>query len=160
MATAPLRECVTVLDRRLEAQAEELHAGVDALRSGIEALGRAQAEALTQWERRLARVEAGRAVSDGTPSASPPPVKGAAPQVIGRRPAVEHPWGYHPKLVTRAPEPGEELVYDEATPVPYAWGDADRRHAVWKRKEALKELEAARKRALKWRILTPGLWWN
>ena len=208
-ATAQLRERVTVLDRRLEAQAEELHAGVDKLRAGVEALGRAQAEALAQWERRLARVEASRTGGDGTARASPPPVKGAAPQVIGQRPAVERPWRYYPELVTRVPEPGEELVYGEATPVivrwraalaalrdstrqldrfdaeervleleiillgehgltlppvTYAWDDADRRHAVWKRKDALKALQTARDRALKLRrvrrVLTLGLWWN
>ena len=208
-ATAQLRERGAVLERRLEAQAEELHADVDSLRSGVEALGRAQAEALAQWERRLARIEADRTAGDGTPSASPPPVKGAAPQVIGRRPAAKRPWRYHPELVTRAPEPDEELVYDKATPVivrwraavaalrdstrqldrfdaeqrvleleiiiigehgltlppaTYGWDEADRRHAVWKRKEALKELEATRKRALKVRrvrrVLTLGLWWK
>ena len=208
-ATAQLRERVAVLERRLEAQAEELHAGVDSLRSGVEALGRAQAEALAQWERRLARVEADRTAGDGTPSASPSPVKGAAPQIIGRAPAAERPWRYHPELVTRAPEPDEELVYGEATPVivrwraavaalrdstrrfdrfdaeqrvleleiviigeygltlppvTYGWDEADRKHAVWKRKEALKALEAARKRAQRRRrvrrVLTLGLWWN
>ena len=208
-ATAQLRERVAVLERRLEGQAEELHAGVDSLRSGVEALGRAQAEALAQWERRLERVEAGRAGGNGTPPASPPPVQGAAPEVIGRRPAAERPWRYHPELVTRAPEPDEDLVYGEATPVivrwraavvalrdstrrfdrfdaerrvleleiviigeygltlppvSYGWDGAERRHAVWKRKEALKALEAARKRALKLRrvrrVLTLGLWWN
>ena len=49
-------------------------------------------------------------------------------------------------------------------PVTYGWDDADRKHAVWKRKEALKALQAARDRALKLRrvrrILTRGLWWN
>ena len=49
-------------------------------------------------------------------------------------------------------------------PATYGWDEADRRHAVWRRKEALKALEAARKRALKLRrvrrILTLGLWWN
>ena len=105
----------------MEAQAKELHAGVDGLRSGVEAVGRTQAEALAQWERRLERVEAGRAAGDGTPASSPPPVTGAAPQVIGQRPATERPWRYHPELVTRAPEPDEELVYGEATPVIVRW---------------------------------------
>ena len=119
---------------------------------------------------------------------------------------MERPWRYHPELVTRVPEPGEELVYGEATlvivrwraamaslrdgtrkldrfdaeleleivifgehglslpPVTYAWDDADRRHAVWKRKEALKALQAARDRTLKLHrvrgVLTFGLWWN
>ena len=208
-ASAQLRERVAVLERRLEAQAEELRAGVDSLRAGVEALDRAQAEALAQWERRLARVEANRTAGGGTPPASPSPAQGAAPQVVGRRPAAERPWRYHPELVTRAPEPDEEFVYGEATPVivrwraaqvalrdstrtfdrfdaeqrvleleiviigehgltlppvTYGWDAADRKHEVWKRKEALKALQAARERALKrrrWRrILTLGLWWN
>ena len=62
-----------MLERRLEAQAQELRAGVDRLRTAVEALSHAQAEALAQWERRLARVEAGRAAGGGTSSASPPP---------------------------------------------------------------------------------------
>ena len=208
-ATAQLRERVAVLERRLEEQAKQLRAGVDKLHTGVEALGRAQAEALAQWERRLARVEASRAAGGGTPLSPSPPVQGAAPQVIGRRPAVQRPWRYHPELVTRVPEPDEELVYGEATPViirwraavaalrdatrrlerfdaeqrvleleiiiigehgltlppvTYGWDAADRKHEVWKRKEALKALQAARERALKLgrvrRILTLGLWWN
>lgn len=49
-------------------------------------------------------------------------------------------------------------------PVTYGWDDDDRRLAVWKRKQALRALEAARNRALKLRgvrrVLTLGLWWN
>ena len=49
-------------------------------------------------------------------------------------------------------------------PVVHSWDDADRRHAVWKRKESLKALQAARNRVLKLRrvrrVLTLGLWWN
>lgn len=32
-------------------------------------------------------------------------------------------------------------------PVTYGWDDADRKHEVWKRKEALKALQAAHERA-------------
>ncbi len=84
-----------------------------------------------------ARVEELAGELRATRSAPPPPVKGerttvAAPSV--EEPARGRPWRPYPQLITPEPEPGEELVYDDATPTIVAW------------RETRAELRAARHR--------------
>ena len=62
-----------------------------------------------------------------TRSAPPPPIRGerttvAAPSV--EELATGRPWRPYPQLITPEPEPGEELVYGEATPTIVAWRQA------------------------------------
>ena len=71
-----------------------------------------------------ARVEALADELRATRAAPPPPVRGerttvATPSV--EEPATGRPWRPYPQLITPAREPGEELVYGEATPAIVAW---------------------------------------
>ncbi len=71
-----------------------------------------------------ARVEELAGELRATRAAPPPPVRDerttvAAPSV--EEPAAGRPWRPYPQLITPEPEPGEELVYGEATPTIVAW---------------------------------------
>ena len=121
------RAHLDTLEERVEALAGALSAGLDAVRSEVEAVAGVQAEALGQWQRRLAEVEARGAGRDGTQATVPPAVKGAPQPVIGK-PAVSKPWRPYPQLVTLEPEAGEELIYGAATPLIVEWRQASVEH--------------------------------
>ena len=101
-----------------------------ALRDGLAKVGNEntalrgeQAEAWDQVERRLAALEA---AGNGTAGAKPDAASGTpAGGAAKTKPVTRRPYRDYPELVTRDPEPGEELVYGEAaTAVIVRWREA------------------------------------
>ena len=126
----------------LEAEVARLRTRVDTVQAVVGALQEDQARTLRQWERRLARVEARRAPANGSGGASKPSVKGTPEQVPERR-QVKPPRRPYPRLVTIAPEEGEELIYGEAMPAVVEWREA--RKMLDKAKRRLDRLDARRR---------------
>ncbi len=81
-----------------------------------------------------------------TRSAPPPPVIGERTTVVTssvEEPATGRPWRPYPQLITPEPEPGEELVYGEATPTIVAWRRARKEYREATRR--LDRLDAERR---------------
>lgn len=205
----------TALERRLlaDAQAELIGRGerLDTLEQRVGALEKALGTGLEGVRREVAVLREAQAPA--------PPRDERTPRERRPRPArvrlpepeapARPPWRPYPQLVTSEPEPGEELVYGEATgkvaawrearrqsragrrrlerldaelrmrelelvligeheltlpPAVYPWDRADRRSELWRRRQALGDVRAERRRAvmLRWlrRALTLGLWWK
>lgn len=186
-------ERIDALEQRVGALEHALGTGFEAVRREVAVLREAPARTTPQTEQRT--------TAQGRPAApahEPPPGPGAP---------ARPPWRPYPQLVTPEPEPGEELVYGEATahvaawrearrqsregrrglerldaelrmrelelvligdheltlpPAVYPWDRADRRSELWRRRQALADARAERKRALirRWarRLLTLGIW--
>ena len=113
-AAAQQRKSIKALEKRMGELEEGLGSGLEDLRgvidSGIAGLREERAEAVVRLERRLERVEAEHGV-DGVEEANPSDVE---------KPA----WRPYRDLVTPEPEPGEEQVYGDATPLIVEWRKA------------------------------------
>ena len=204
----------TALERRLLADARAELAGraerIDALEQRVGALEHALGTGFEAVRREVAVLRvapAPEARPSGERAAQGPPAAPAHEQPSGSGAPARPPWRPYPQLVTAEPEPGEELVYGEATahvaawrearrqsregrrrlerldaelrmrelelvligdheltlpPAVYPWDRADRRSELWRRRQALADARAERKRALirRWarRLLTLGIW--
>ena len=185
--------------QRLDALERRVGALEEALSTGLGAIHREVAEL------REAQAPAARPRDERTPPGRPAGT--AREQRPGTGAVARPPWRPYSQLVTSEPEPGEELVYGEATanvvawrearrmarenrgglerldaelrmrelelvligeheltlpPATYPWDRADRRSQVWRRRQALADVSAERRRALALhrlrRLLTFGLW--
>ena len=105
-AAAQQRESVRALEERVEALEDWLERGLEDLRGVVEKatakVREEQAQGMRRLERRLAKVEAERGSEDSS----------------NVRETVEEAWWrpYH-DVVTAEPEPGEEQVYGDVTPL-------------------------------------------
>ena len=114
-AAAQQRKGIKALEKRVGELEEGLGSGLEDLRGviekGIEGLREEHAQGLRQLERRLVKVEAGRGTQDSTDET----------QDGVEKTAVKPAWRPYRDLVTLEPEPGEEQVYGEATPLIVEW---------------------------------------
>ena len=110
-AAAQQRKSIKALEKRVAGLEEELRGRLKAVEGGSEAVREEQGKTLRQLERRLARVEAGRGAQDST----------AEIRDGVEKTAVKPAWRPYRDLVTLEPEPGEEQVYGEATPLIVEW---------------------------------------
>ena len=114
-AAARQRERVEALEQRMEALERKGQGGLDEVRGAVEAgfkaLREEQAHAVRGLERRLAKLESRRGDAGAAEEAS-----------AVERPAVRAAFRReYPDLVTLEPEPGEEDVYGDATPLIAEW---------------------------------------
>ena len=137
-----LEQQSTELKGRLEAVGMELRSTRTAFESGIKALREEQAQGVRGVERRLAGLES-RQIEAGPP----PPAGMEGGRQVGKRAAARR---EYPELVTLDPEPGEEQVYGEATPLIVQWRKVrDDHHEARDRlgraeaEERMRELEIA-----------------
>ena len=114
-AAAQQRKSIKALEKRVGELEEGLGSGLEELRGvfekGIEGLREEYAQGLRQVERRLAKIEAGRGAQDSTDE-----IRDAVEKT-----AVKPAWRPYRDLVTLEPEPGEERVYGDATPLIVEW---------------------------------------
>ena len=114
-AAAQQQKSIKALEKRLGELEEGLGSGLEDLRGviekGIEGLREEHAQGLRQLERRLAKVEDGRGAQDSTDE-----IRDAVEKT-----AVKPAWRPYRDLVTLEPEPCEEQVYGEATPLIVEW---------------------------------------
>ena len=114
-AAAQQRKSIKALEERVDALEENLGSGLEELRGvfekGIEGLRDEQAQGLRQLERRLAKVEDERGDRDSAVDS----------QDAVDNPEVKPAWRPYRDLVTLEPEPGEEQVYGDATPLIVEW---------------------------------------
>ena len=114
-AAAQQRTRIEALEEQAEALEEKLGSGLEDLRGliekGIEGLREEYAQGLRQLERRLAKVEDERGDRDLAVDS----------QDAVDNPAVKPAWRPYRDLVTMEPEPGEEQVYGDATPLIVEW---------------------------------------
>ena len=137
-----LEQQSTELKGRLEAVGMELRSTRTAFESGIKALREEQAQGVRGVDRRLAGLES-RQIEAGPP----PPAGMEGGRQVGKRAAARR---EYPELVTLDPEPGEEQVYGEATPLIVQWRKVrDDHHEARDRlgraeaEERMRELEIA-----------------
>ena len=106
---------IEALEEQVEVLEEKLGSGLEDLRGviekGIAGLRDEQAQGMRQLERRLAKVEAGQGTQDSVEES----------RDALDNPAVKSAWRPYRDLVTLEPEPGEERVYGEATPLIVEW---------------------------------------
>ena len=138
-AAAQQRKRIEALSERVESLETELRDGFKASEDRCEAAGKDQAEAVRLLERRLARLESAKGI-EGTEE--------TAQAEVGK-PGSRPPWREHRDLVTEEAEPGEELVYGEATPVIVEWRRATAEHRRAVANGTVLERAEARMRALK-----------
>ena len=114
-AAAQQRKSIKALENRVGELEEGLGSGLEELRGvfekGIEGLREEHAQGLRQLERRLAKVEDERGDRDSAVDS----------QDAVDNPAVKPAWRPYRDLVTMEPEPGEEQVYGDATPLIVEW---------------------------------------
>ena len=114
-AAAQQRKGIKALEKRVGELEEGLGIGLEELRGvfekGIEGLRDEQAQGLRQLERRLAKIEAGRGAQDSADET----------RDAVEKTAVKPAWRPYRDLVTMEPEPGEEQVYGDATPLIVEW---------------------------------------
>ena len=114
-AAAQQRTRIEALEEQVEALEEKLGSGLEDLRGviekGIAGLRDEHAQGLRQLERRLAKEEDGRGTQDSTDE-----IRDGVEKT-----AVKPAWRPYRDLVTLEPEPGEEQVYGEATPLIVEW---------------------------------------
>ena len=110
-AAAQLRESVGELTERVGALEEELQTARRAIEDRRQAAREERAKAIRQLERRLARLESAKGAEGALETAQTEAEKPASPPL----------WREYRELVTEEAEPGEELVYGEATPVIVEW---------------------------------------
>ena len=133
-AAALLRERVESLETRLAALDQELRGGLEAGESRSDGLQEEHARAMRHVERRLVRLESGRAESGA------PPLTASEPEPSEQR---HVPRRQYPQLVTEEAEPDEERVYGDATQVIVEWRTArDRWLALLETGPALATAEA------------------
>ena len=114
-AAAQQRKSIKALEKRVGELEEGLGSGLEELRgvidSGIEGLREERAQGMRQLGRRLAKLEDGRGAQDSA----------EGPGDVAEKTAVKPAWRPYRDLVTLEPEPGEEQVYGEATPLIVEW---------------------------------------
>ncbi len=114
-AAAQQRKSIKALEKRVGELEEGLGSGLEELRGvfekGIEGLREEQAQGIRQLERRLVKVEDERGDRDSAVDS----------QDAVDNPAVKPAWRPYRDLVTLEPEPGEEQVYGDATPLIVEW---------------------------------------
>ena len=114
-AAAQQRKSIKALEKRVGELEEELGSGLEELRgvidSGIEGLREERAQGMRQLERRVVKLEDGRGAQDSA--------EGTRDAL--EKTAVKPAWRPYRDLVTLEPEPGEERVYGEATPLIVEW---------------------------------------
>ena len=114
-AAAQQQKSIKALEKRVGELEEGLGSGLEELRGviekGIEGLREEHAQGLRQLERRLVKVEDGRGDRDSTERS----------RDAVEKTAVKPAWRPYRDLVTIEPEPGEEQVYGEATPLIVEW---------------------------------------
>ena len=114
-AAAQQRKNIKALEKRVGELEEGLGSGLEELRgvidSGIEGLREERAQEMRQLGRRLAKLEDGRGTQDSA----------EGPGDVAEKTAVKPAWRPYRDLVTLEPEPGEEQVYGEATPLIVEW---------------------------------------
>ena len=114
-AAAQQRKSIKALEKRVGELEEGLGSGLEELRgvidSGIEGLREERAQEMRQLGRRLVKVEDERGDRDST--------EGSGDAV--EKSTVKPAWRPYRDLVTLEPEPGEEQVYGEATPLIVEW---------------------------------------
>ncbi len=136
-ASVALRERVRTLEGRMEAEEEALRGCREELLATIEAGDKRLEEEAVQRKRavegRLAALESHRAGAEAASSAGVESGRQVRRAAYDRR--------RHPALVTGEPEPGEEEVYGEATPLVVEWRrvSAERARAGDKLGEAMAE---------------------
>ncbi len=137
---------------RLEANVVKLRTRIETIEAVVGALQEDQVRTLDRWERRLARVEARQAATNGSAPPSTPRVKGAV-EGVREGPQVKPPRRPYPQLVTVEPEEGEELIYGEAMPAITEWREA--RKTLDQAKRRLDKLDA-RERMLELEVRLVG----
>ena len=114
-AAAQQRKSIKALEERVDALEEKLGSGLEELRGvfekGIEGLREEYALGLRQLERRLVKVEGERGDRDSAEGSGD----------VVEKTAVKPAWRPYRDLVTLEPEPGEEQVYGDATPLIVEW---------------------------------------
>ena len=114
-AAAQQQKSIKALEKRVGELEEGLGSGLEELRGvfekGIAGLRDEQAQGLRQLERRLAKVEDGRGTQDSADET----------RDAVEKTAVKPAWRPYRDLVTMEPEPGEEQVYGDATPLIVEW---------------------------------------
>ena len=114
-AAAQQQKSIKALEERVGELEEGLGSGLEDLRGviekGIEGLREEYAQGLRQLERRLAKVEDGRGTQDSADET----------RDAVEKTAVKPAWRPYRDLVTLEPEPGEEQVYGDATPLIVEW---------------------------------------
>ena len=112
------RERVEALEEGVKALEERLRSGLEGLRgvieNGVGGLRDEQAQGMRQLERRLAKMETGRGGQEAVEET----------QEAVEKPAARPAWRPYRDLVTLEPEPGEEQVYGDATPLIVEWRKA------------------------------------
>ena len=111
-AAAGQRERNEDLERRMgeleEKTRRDLEDARKAMKGEVDALREGHAKELRRLERRLEKVAVGKDATDAAPAAV-------------KKPTVKPAWRPYRDLVTLEPEPGEEGVYGEATPLIVEW---------------------------------------
>ena len=106
-----LKQEVEALTQSVGTLEKEMRNTLAALEGGGEALREEHALGMRRLERRLAQVTEGGQGGRGGPEAAP----------MEKEPGVKPAWRPYRDLVTLEPEPGEEQVYGEATPLIVEW---------------------------------------
>ena len=111
-AAAGQRERNEALEGRMgeleEKTRRDLEDARKAMKGEVDALREGHAKELRRLERRLAKVAVGKDATDAAPAAV-------------KKPTVKPAWRPYRDLVTLEPEPGEEQVYGDATPLIVEW---------------------------------------
>ena len=191
---AALEQFVAALDKRVGALEQALGAGLEAVRREVAVLRETQTPAARPREERTAQGRAAAPAREQRPGAGAPvrtPLR-PYPQLVTSEPEAgeERVYGEATANVVawrearRASREGRRrlerldaelrmrelelvLIGDHELTLPpavYPWDRADRRSEVWRRRQALADVRAERRRALvrRWvrRLLTLGLWWK
>ena len=108
-------------ESKVEALAKDVGKGLAAVRGDVKALRDEQAQAMRQWERRVAALEGGGdAQAEGEEA-------NAAGGPAKRRSA---PWREYPDLLTLEPAEGDEEVFGDAWPLIVEWRALKNAHPV------------------------------
>ena len=121
---AALEQLGAALDQRVGALEQALGTGLEAVRRELAVLRESPVPAERPGGERTSQKRSGAAREQRTDSGAP----------------AKPPWRPYPQLVTSEPEPGEELVYGEATANVAAWREARRQSREGRRR--LERLDA------------------
>ena len=108
-------------ESKVEALAKDTSKGLAAVRGDVKALRDEQAQAMRQWERRMAALEGGGDAQAEVEEAN------AAGGPAKRRAA---PWREYPDLLTLEPAEGDEEVFGDAWPLIVEWRALKNAHPV------------------------------
>ena len=120
-AAAQQRESIRALEERMGALEERLRRNLEGLRRVVEKataeVREEQAQGMRRLERRMAKMEAERGDQDSSKDRGTVEERG-----------VEASWRPYRDVVTTEPEPGEEQVYGDATPLIVEWRRVSAEH--------------------------------